>query len=596
MKEFVLKMLSIYRPFWKDIVIVLCIVMLGQLSYMIGPYFIGEIINGLNNKAGFNEIFLLALALFFSRLLSIAINIIQDRYEINNIDFDVRDHIRSKTLKKIMGLSSGQHHNNNSGLKKNVINKGENAIRSFASMMFYGVIPLLLTSISTIFVLIIFNVALGVIVLIGFILSILMVWLSFSTFKDKLKKVNDLGDSVSTFHTEIIRKAPIIQTSSEEDRVIRIHDRKLAARRECGKKLWNTFIIFAYSPIYLNPIILCSLVIVGAWQVSNETYEAGLLVTFILWSTNALGRLGQMNYFFRELSEMIPQINKYFRLLDIKPAIQIIKNSKIIDDLQGCIEFNDVRFSYPTEYYFDDLDDNQNEEKPKEKVILNNINFTINPGEKVAIVGESGAGKTTITYLLSRWYDPDKGSVLIDGYDLKDLDLKWFRKNIGIVEQSIELFDHTLRYNIIFGLNGRSKSATKERLNYIAEISRINLFFDRLTLGFNTKIGENGVKLSGGERQRVGIARALIRDPKILILDEATSSLDAVNEKHIKEAIDEISKGRTTIIIAHRLSTVKNADRILVLNKGRVIAEGKHEHLMSSCGKYRELIEAQLSF
>lgn len=218
----------------------------------------------------------------------------------------------------------------------------------------------------------------------------------------------------------------------------------------------------------------------------------------------------------------------------------------------------------------------------------------MNPGEKIGIVGESGSGKSTLASLIKRGFDPQEGQVLIDGNDLRLLDLKLFLQNLGSVEQEVILFDRSIRDNMLFGLNGKAAKISNERLHEIAKMCRIDGFFDRLEHGFDTIVGEKGVKLSDGERQRIGIARAMAKDPSILIFDEATSALDSMSERIVQQSIDDACKGKTAIIIAHRLSTVKNCDRILVFRCGILLAQGSHEELLDSCEYYSNLVKYQM--
>jgi ABC-type multidrug transport system fused ATPase/permease subunit len=228
--------------------------------------------------------------------------------------------------------------------------------------------------------------------------------------------------------------------------------------------------------------------------------------------------------------------------------------------------------------------------------VVKNLNLTIPQGKKIAFVGFSGSGKSTIIKLLLRIYDWQKGDIKIGKKSLREIDAKILRQRIGYVEQHIDLFDTSVRENILFGVldkRGQEK-ISEEKLMEIIKRARIDQFFERLgNTGLDTIIGERGVKLSGGERQRIGIARALAKNPDILIFDEATASLDTENEKYIQEAIDESSKGRTTIIIAHRLSTVQNSDIIFVMDKGKLVGTGKHTDLLENCQEYQRLIYAQ---
>ena len=210
-------------------------------------------------------------------------------------------------------------------------------------------------------------------------------------------------------------------------------------------------------------------------------------------------------------------------------------------------------------------------------------------------MGESGSGKSTIIKLLTRQYDYREGSIKIGPHELKEFDARDLRSRIGYVEQHVELFDDTLRNNILLGVKIKERGKAEKNLENIAKHSRIDQFYHRLgDKKFDTVVGERGVKLSGGERQRVGIARAIIKNPEILIFDEATSSLDSENEKYVMEAINDVSQGKTTIIIAHRLSTVRNADKIIVLNQGEVVEEGTHDTLLAQEGFYAKLYQPAL--
>jgi ABC-type multidrug transport system fused ATPase/permease subunit len=283
-------------------------------------------------------------------------------------------------------------------------------------------------------------------------------------------------------------------------------------------------------------------------------------------------------------------IEKYLELLERKPDILFVDNPISVDRIEGKIEFVDVSFWYPQRTKETDKDSDDDLEI-KDEPILNKISFTILPGEKVGIVGESGSGKSTIASLIRRSFDPQDGRVLIDGNDLRLINLGQLLCHIGSVEQEVIMFDRALRDNISFGAN---RVIPDDELLSLLKLVRIDSFFEKLEYGLDTLVGEKGVKLSGGERQRVGIARALAKKPSVLIFDEATSALDSKSERTVQQSIDDACKGKTSIVIAHRLSTVKNCDRILVFRNGVLLAEGTHDELLRTCEYYSELVRHQM--
>jgi subfamily B ATP-binding cassette protein MsbA len=259
-------------------------------------------------------------------------------------------------------------------------------------------------------------------------------------------------------------------------------------------------------------------------------------------------------------------------IMDAVPLILDAPNAYPLPPVRGRIDFEDVSFAY-------------DENRP----VLSGVSFEVRPTETVALVGLSGAGKTTIVSLLTRFYDPSRGRVTVDGIDVREVTLQSLRSRIGLVTQETILFDETVRANIAYGLDG----IPPERVIDAARAARAHDFILALPQGYDTVIGEKGGSLSAGQRQRLAIARALLKDPPILILDEATSSLDAESEHLIQEALADLRRGRTTLVIAHRLSTVRSADRILVVDQGRVAESGTHDELCRRDGLYRKLYELQ---
>lgn len=299
------------------------------------------------------------------------------------------------------------------------------------------------------------------------------------------------------------------------------------------------------------------------------------LTTYFLYINFLIRPISRLTASMEQLQQGFSGIEKFYSIMIIKPEI-VKENGVIKEEFIGDVEFKDVSFSY-----FHDEDKN----------VLNNLSLKIEHGKKIAIVGETGVGKTTISKLIPRFYDVDSGEVLIDGINVKEYDLSNLRNAIGHVEQDVFIFYGTIKENIVYG----KPDATMEEVIEAAKKARIHDFIMTLDEGYDTLTGERGIKLSGGQKQRVAIARLFLKSPKILILDEATSSLDNITEKLIQESFDELAKDKTTIVIAHRLSTIKNADEIIVIGKNGIIERGKHEKLVDGNGYYASLYNSNIS-
>jgi ABC transporter fused permease/ATP-binding protein len=312
----------------------------------------------------------------------------------------------------------------------------------------------------------------------------------------------------------------------------------------------------------------------GATLVSSGDMSIGDLVSFVLYTTFIGGSIAGLGDIYGQVQKAIGSSERVLEILEeeTEQSLPKLENGRI----QGDVSFEGVSFRYPT--------------RPEAEV-LKNIDLKVNAGDKVALAGHSGAGKSTIIQLLMRFYDLDHGLIKIDGKPIKDWNLKQLRSHMGIVPQEVLLFGGSIRENIAYA----KPSASEEELVLAAKKANAWQFISQFPEGLDTMVGERGIKLSGGQRQRIAIARAILKDPSILILDEATSSLDAESESLVQEALDELMKGRTTIIIAHRLGTIRKVDRIYVLRDGEVVEEGRHEDLaLQEGGFYANLVKLQL--
>ena len=333
---------------------------------------------------------------------------------------------------------------------------------------------------------------------------------------------------------------------------------------------------FVSSPVSetFGASIAALLLYVGARDVLVvESINSEDFLRFILLLFSLFQPLRSLTNVINELQNGLASADRVFDIMDIKSDIIDIDNAKEINDLNKKLSFENVSFSYGK----------------KDEKVLSNINFQINKGEIIALVGPSGAGKSTLVDLVPRFYDTLSGAIKIDGVDLKEIKINSLRSLMGIVTQETLLFDDTVKANIAYGIENISDNEVMEA----AKAANAHDFIKDLKDGYETIIGERGTSLSGGQKQRIAIARAIVKNPPILILDEATSSLDSESEKNVQEAIESLMHKRTVIVIAHRLSTVQNANKIIVLNKGNIVQEGKHEELINIEGIYKELHKMQ---
>jgi len=382
---------------------------------------------------------------------------------------------------------------------------------------------------------------------------------------------------------KIAQALVVLEEVASSIKIVKSYTRESYEKKRFENEIENAFeqsigkvrISSSFGPLVLSLTFLVSTILIwyGGQQVMQGTTTPGELAAFFLYALIMAGPIGTFVKIYTQLQETLGAIRRVNEILDTKPLVNSPENPVKLTSLKGHVCFSEVIFSYE-------------DGTP----VLNNISFDIYPGKTVALIGASGSGKSTTVQLLLRFFDPQSGKIQIDGNDLKSLDLESYLSQVALVPQETLLFGGTIRENILYG----KLDATDTEIIEASKSANAHEFIVEFSNGYDTLVGEKGTKLSGGERQRIAIARALLKNPKVLVLDEATSALDNQSEMLIQDALEKLMAGRTTFIIAHRLSTVHNADKIIVLNKGKIVESGTHKELMANEGLYHHLYTMRL--
>jgi len=486
---------------------------------------------------------------------------------------NVSDHLSSTTNNHLKTLSIGQHRNKHSLVTISKVTSGESSMKNFFSSIFYEVLPIF----TGVFIaLTVMTIAYPLAGLFCWFFAITIIHYAMNAGKkfadpaDKFQSFNK--DVVSKSGGELIRNMDSLKIAVEEDRYHNIHRSHRKYRYRLFNKIFTAMGISFSSIQLLSVFGRVSALSVATYMVYNKHYEIGSIAAIIAWSDQSLGMLYRIGFIFRNLINEWANIIEYFRIMDTESDIKKVRNPIEMNTIRGEVVFDGVFFSYPG----------------SSENSLNGVSFEIKPGEKVGIVGPTGAGKSTLLSMLQIAHLPDIGSVRIDGKDLSNVNQLEYRSNVGFIEQHPLILSQSIKSNILFGLS-------REQRKLITNNDLENVL-DRLKLGglkkrLNTNVGELGVKLSGGQKQRIVIARVLLKKPEMLIVDEGTSAVDPVTEKIIHDELDSLSPGSTRIFVAHRISTVQNADKIIVMNDGIVDAIGTHDDLMESCITYQKLVQ-----
>lgn len=400
-------------------------------------------------------------------------------------------------------------------------------------------------------------------------------WITFGVTEWRLKhrrEMNEADTEAAGRAVDSLLNFETVKSFAAEGRESERYDRALASYADAAVRSNTSLVLLNVLQTLIMNIGLVAMVLAAGFLVARGPMGPGDITAVILIMTNLYAPLNILGFAYREIKQTSIDMEKMFTLLDEDPDVADAPDAKMLKPGPGEVVFDRVGFAH------EGRDQG-----------LNEVSFVVAPGSTTAVVGPSGAGKSTVLKLLFRFYDPASGAVRIDGQDLRELTQSSLRSALGLVPQDVVLFNDTIRYNISYG----RPDATQVELEEAARRAQLLHFIESLPQGWDTRVGERGLKLSGGEKQRVGIARVVLKEPRILILDEATSSLDSGTEAEVQEALEQASRGRTTIVVAHRLSTIANADQIVVLDQGRVVERGTHAALIARDGLYASLWKRQ---
>ena len=379
---------------------------------------------------------------------------------------------------------------------------------------------------------------------------------------------------ITAFLQEVISGARVIRSFARESFEFKRFEKENKNNFDAAMKATKLTAIMGPMVEFSAAIAVVVILWYGGYSVVQGYITAGSLIAFLIYAINLANPVKRLTQVYGNIQKALAAGDRVIDILETQPHVKELPTAKTMDHVKGEVHFDNVQFSYDAE-----------------NLALKGVTLHVKPGQTVAIVGPSGAGKSTIANLLPRFYDVTGGSIRIDGMNIREATFTSLRENIGLVPQDTMLFNASVRDNILYG----RLDATDEEVLAAAKAANAIEFIEKLPQGFDTMVGERGNSLSGGQRQRIAIARAILKNPSILILDEATSALDTKSEKIVQEALERLMKGRTALVIAHRLSTVQHADHIVVLQQGSVVEEGTHDELLALQGLYSHLYTVQFS-
>lgn len=491
-----------------------------------------------------------------------AVNLVQA-----NIRRRVFEHSLHLPLHRVQALKSGG--------ATSLIREDAGGIADLIFNMLYNPWQAIIQLVGSLFVLVLVDWRL----MLGGLLLLPAVWITHRTWIHRVrplfKDIRSRRQQIDANTTETFGGIRVVRTfARDKSETVRFTQGTHLLARQQLMVWWSTRVIEVIWDVII-PLASTGLLLYGGWQILQSDLTLGDLMMFLVYLTMLLGPIASIASSAMSFQNNLAGLDRVLDLMEEAPESQGNEGAVDLDrgQVAGGVSFREVSFSYPG----------------SDRPVLQDVSFEVPPGSTVALVGRSGAGKTTLCNLVARFYEPSSGVIALDGRPLRDIQLDAYRRLLGVVEQDVFLFDGTVRENIAYG----RRQADTRAIEAAAEAAAAREFIEQLPQGFDTWIGERGVKLSGGQRQRLAIARAILADPRILILDEATSNLDSESERLIQRSLKRLLEGRTAFVIAHRLSTITHADLILVLDQGRIVEQGTHGQLLEKDGVYQRMVLLQ---
>lgn len=558
------------KPYKKAVFKTLFVIILANLASMLGPYFTKIAIDQVIPQKNLSLLLILG-AIFLFSLVIIGWFMRYRIYAITEIGQDILKDMRFSIFEHLQKLPFSYFDSRPHG---KILIRVVNYINTLSDLLSNGLINLisdLFNVIITLIFMLFIDVKLTLYSLL--LLPVLFVMVLFIQGKQRkaYQELSNKQSNLNAYIHESISGIKITQSFAREDENFQIFNEVSEEYRQSFMKAVRVQYLLWPAVQNISVITTCFIYFVGIRQL-GVSVTTGTLIAFIGYINNFWNPVINIGNFYNSLITATAYLERIFETMDVVPEIQDAPHAIALPPIKGTVDFQHVYFRYE-----------------EGKNILTDVSFHIEPGQTIALVGPTGAGKTTIINLLSRFYDVNEGAVKIDGYDVRDVTLRSLRKQMGVMLQDTFIFSGTIIENIRYG----NLTATEEEVIQAAKIVRAHDFIKDLKDGYETVVEERGSTLSAGQRQLISFARALLADPKILILDEATSSIDTKTEELLQEGLQQLLKGRTSFIIAHRLSTIKNSDKIFYIDGGRIVEEGSHDQLMAKHALYHHLYQSQ---